>query len=530
MIFSSGIQSFKSLRNNGCKYIDKTKYIFTLITSGKYFYMCRPRRFGKSLTLSTMEHIFKGDKHLFQNLWIENKWNWDQTYPVIRLDFSNIRENTNGLEKALCFRLNEIAKDYNVDLALGCSNDLFDELIKKLKQKYTEVVILIDEYDKPLLDYLESDKHQRALENREILRNFYSIIKGNDEYIKFFFFTGIAKFPKLSLFSTLNNLVNIDQYEFLRNIVGYSEKELLKEYKKELRQSFKKMQQQFNSFEEYMNALRYWYNGYNFLGKEKVYNPFSLMLFLSSGERFMSHWMSSGVSTFLFHLMRKEKHFIFKEFEADLESIDMFNIENVKLSTVLYQAGYLTIKSIDSFNNAVFNYPNKEVEITLSKQIIEDFYQFESKLNYVPIKKASLAFENHNIVDAMEEFQNMISTLPFHLFENAETQKSNYEKPYHTIFHLLFTCVGTYVRSEVSNFRGRADCIIEATKANYIVEFKVDQSTQTALQQIKEKEYFKPYLLNPTKTLYLIGLNVISATKQVEWSMEEYKSPLNINL
>ena len=530
MIFSSGIQSFKSLRNNGCKYIDKTKYIFTLITSGKYFYMCRPRRFGKSLTLSTMEHIFKGDKHLFQDLWIENKWNWDETYPVIRLDFSNISENELGLTTALSFRLKQISEFYNVELTSHSISKLFDELIFKLKQKYTDVVILIDEYDKPLLDYLETDKHQRALENREILRNFYSIIKGNDEHIKFFFFTGIAKFPKLSLFSTLNNLRDINNKSELRNIVGYTEKELLKTFRTELKKTYKIITKKLKTFEEFMNDVRYWYNGYNFLGKEKVYNPFSIMLFLENEDRFTSHWMSSGVSTFLFNLMRKEKHFIFKEFEADLESLDMFHIENIKTNTVLYQAGYLTIKKIDDENIAIFDYPNKEVEITLSKQIIEDFYQFESKLNYVPIKKASLAFENHNIVDAMEEFQNMISTLPFHLFENAETHKSNYEKPYHTIFHLLFTCVGTYVRSEVSNFRGRADCIIEASKANYIVEFKVDQSTQTALNQIKDKEYFKPYLLHPTKTLYLIGLNVISATKQVEWSMEEYKSPLNINL
>ena len=527
MIFSSGIQSFAKLRQENCKYIDKTKYIYSLITAGSYFYMCRPRRFGKSLTLSTMEHIFKGDKHLFQDLWIENKWNWDETYPVIRLDFSNICENTLGLIPALQRRLIEISLDYKVVLdETNQINVLFDNLIHKLKQKYTDVVILIDEYDKPLLDYLETDKHQRALENREILRNFYSIIKGNDEHIKFFFFTGIAKFPKLSLFSTLNNLDSIDSIPELRNIVGYTEKELLKTFRKELKKTYKNITHEQKTFEEFMNEVRYWYNGYNFLGKEKVYNPVSIMTFIRSGDRFVSYWMETGKNIFLYNLMKKENNFVFKQFEAKLETIDSFNIENIKLTTILYQAGYLTIKTIDSQNNAIFDYPNKEVEVTLSNDILEEFYHYSGNLEYIPIKKASLAFENHNIVDAMEEFQNMISTLPFHLFENAETHKSNYEKPYHTIFHLLFTCVGTYVRSEVSNFRGRADCIIEATKANYIVEFKVDQSTQIALQQIKEKEYFKPYLLNPTKTLYLIGLNVISATKQVEWDMEEYKHQL----
>ena len=519
MIYSSGIQSFAELRYYGCKYVDKTLYLLNLINSGKYFYLCRPRRFGKSLTLSTLEYLFKGTKELFNGLFIENKWNWEQEFPVIRIDFSNLKEKSNGLEIALCNRLHEIAIEYKITLKKNKSDNLFDELVKKIHSKYNKVVILIDEYDKPILDYIETEHHQRAVENRDVLKSFYSIIKGNDEYIRFFFFTGIAKFPKLSLFSTLNNLRDVNSILELRNIVGYTENELLLYFNQQVHNAHQLLLPQ-KSLEDFLQTIRYWYNGYNFKGSEKVYNPVTIMSFLETQE-FKPFWMETGMSTFLINMMQKEQRFVFKRFQATIEAVELFNIDELKLANVLYNAGYITIVDSDKYGNAYFDYPNKEVEITLNNQIINKFYDYKGFTETPHVIKAAQAFEDNNIELAMQIFDSMLKSIPSNLFVKKKNGNRDYEKSYHLIFHLLFSCIGSTIRSEVSIATGRIDCAITTSKYNYIVELKTDQTAEIALNQIEVKEYYKPYLAED-KPIILIGINInTTKKKELSWRTRE---------
>ena len=520
MIYSSGIQSFSELRHYGCKYVDKTNYLYNLINSGKYFYLCRPRRFGKSLTLSTLEYIFKGKKELFNGLFIEDKWNWEQNFPVIRIDFSNLKEKSNGLETALCNRLHEIAIEYKITLEKNKSDNLFDELIKKLHSKYNKVVILIDEYDKPILDYIETEHHLWAVENREVLKTFYSIIKGSDEFIRFFFFTGIAKFPKLSLFSALNNLKDVSNNKELCNIVGYTETELLLVFQEQLLYCHKKIEPQL-SFEEFMKEVRYWYNGYNFGGDCKVYNPFSIMLFMEGANRFKAYWSESGTPNFLIKLMDKQHDFIFKRYQDLFERVETFNIDHLSLANVLYNAGYITVVEMGKYGSAVFDYPNKEVEISLNEHITQHYYNYPSRFETPHYYKAAQAFEDNNIDLAMQIFDSMLKSIPSNLFVKKKNGSRDYEKSYHLIFHLLFSCIGSTIRSEVSIASGRIDCAITTSKYNYIVELKTDQSAEIALNQIEVKEYYKPYLAEE-KPLILIGINInTDRKKELSWLMRE---------
>ncbi|MCX8473425.1 MAG: AAA family ATPase [Sediminibacterium sp.] len=520
MIYSSGIQSFAELRHYGCKYVDKTSYLYNLINSGKYFYLCRPRRFGKSLTLSTLEYIFKGKKDLFNGLFIEDKWDWQQNFPVIRIDFTMIGEKSNGLKTALTKKLREIATDYKIEIVETELPNIFQELIKKLHTTYNKVFILIDEYDKPILDYIETEHHQRAVENREVLKTFYSIIKGSDEYIRFFFFTGIAKFPKLSLFSALNNLEDVSNSKELCNIVGYTETELLSVFSEQLVHCHKQIEPQL-IFEEFMNEVRYWYNGYNFGGDCKVYNPFSIMLFMEGANRFKAYWSESGTPNFLIKLMDKQHDFIFKKYQDLFERVETFNIDNLSLANVLYNAGYITVVEMGKYGSAVFDYPNKEVEISLNEHITQHYYNYPSRFETPHYYKAAQAFEDNNIELAMQIFDSMLKSIPSNLFVKKKNGNRDYEKSYHLIFHLLFSCIGSTIRSEVSIAKGRIDCAITTSKYNYIVELKTDQSAEIALNQIEVKEYYKPYLAE-SKPIILIGINInTSKKKELSWLMRE---------
>ena len=434
-----------------------------------------------------------------------------------------MKEKSNGLETSLCKRLHEIAFDYNIVLDLNKSDNLFDELIKKLHLKYNKVVILIDEYDKPILDYIETEHHQRAVENREVLKTFYSIIKGSDEFIRFFFFTGIAKFPKLSLFSTLNNLKDVNNNKELCNIVGYTETELLVVFGEQLTHCHNQIEPQL-IFEEFMNEVRYWYNGYNFGGDCKVYNPFSIMLFMEGANRFKAYWSESGTPSFLIKLMDKQHDFIFKKYQDLFERVETFNIDNLSLANVLYNAGYITVVEMGKYGNAVFDYTNKEVEISLNEHITQHYYNYSSRFETPHYYKAAQAFEDNNIELAMQIFDSMLKSIPSNLFVKKKNGSRDYEKSYHLIFHLLFSCIGSTIRSEVSIATGRIDCAITTSKYNYIVELKTDQTAEIALNQIEVKEYYKPYLAEG-KPIILIGINInTSKKKELSWKTREWGS------
>ncbi|PIE81250.1 MAG: AAA family ATPase, partial [Candidatus Delongbacteria bacterium] len=332
-----GIQELSKLRKDGYIYVDKTEIIYKLITTGSYYFLSRPRRFGKSLLVNTMEEIFNGNKELFKETWIYDKWNFEEKFPVIKIDFSKLDYNEVGLDSAIKKRLNSIGEEYNIKLNRTTMKEMFLELIEKMGKK-NPVAILIDEYDKPIIDYVESSKREKAVENREILKNFYSVIKGSDKYIKLFFLTGISKFSKVSIFSDLNNVTDITIHRNYSTIAGYTEKEIADNYEEYL----KNIEDKFRiGRKKAMEMIKSWYDGYSWNAENFVYNPYSILNFFDS-EQFKNFWFKSGTATFLTKLI-KEKGLDVRDYDKLItipeSALDSYNIENINMSTLLFQTG-----------------------------------------------------------------------------------------------------------------------------------------------------------------------------------------------
>ena len=345
-----GLQDFEGIRQKDRLYVDKTKFITQMDEEGKYFFLSRPRRFGKSMFVSTLDCLFKAKKELFTGLDIEDKWDWSVKYPIIRISFSNIGHTEMGLQIAIRNELDKIAKSYQLVLTEESVSRKFEDLIEKL-QPLGKVVILIDEYDKPILDYLGTND-DLAIQNRNILKSFYSVLKDSDNYLRFLFITGVTKFSKVSIFSELNNLTDLTLHPHYGGICGITQAELEENFKEELK---------IHSADD----IKDWYNGYTWDRKTYVYNPFSLIGFFESGE-FKNFWFESGSPTFLINLMLKKGLYDVENVEIDGIIINEFNIINLNPYSVLFQAGYLTIKDYDALGDVYHLVsPNREVRQSL---------------------------------------------------------------------------------------------------------------------------------------------------------------------
>ena len=349
-----GVSTLEKIRNNNYLYIDKTKEAYNLIEgSGEYFFLSRPRRFGKSLFVDTLKNIFEGKKELFEDLYIYDKYDWSQSYPVINISFaSGTIFNAEHLQTKLVLILEENAKRLGIECKhMEDAGNCFREFITSTYEKYqTPVVVLIDEYDKPILDNI--DNLEVAHEIRNGLKDFYSVIKGSDEFLKFAFLTGVSKFSKVSLFSGLNNLEDITLDKRYATITGYTHDDIKTSFKDHL-------------VGVDLEELKRWYNGYNFLGKG-VYNPFDILLFISKGHRFSNYWLETGTPTFLIKLLKHKNYFIpnLGCITIDEDSLSSFEIEHIEIATLLFQTGYLTIQEVNqigAFREYTLKYPNIEV-------------------------------------------------------------------------------------------------------------------------------------------------------------------------
>ncbi|MDW8087058.1 MAG: AAA family ATPase [Candidatus Calescibacterium sp.] len=329
-----GIQSFEEMRTNGYYYVDKTYFVSKLASEGKYYFLSRPRRFGKSLFLDTLRQAFLGKKKLFEGLYLENNWNWDEFHPVILINFGDgVVEDEKNLEEVMSEILLENAENYGVKLRKRLINYRLKELIVSLYEKYrSKVVVLIDEYDKPILDRIEGES-ETVLRIREKLKNFYSVLKGADEYLRFVFITGVSKFSKVSLFSGINQLQDITLNREYATICGYTQKEFEEVFAPELAGLN-------------LEDIRTWYNGYSWLG-EPVYNPFDVLLYLSE-KVFRPYWFETGTPAFLVKLLINKRFHI-----PDLESLfanenllGYFDIDFIEPENLLFQTGYLTIRKL----------------------------------------------------------------------------------------------------------------------------------------------------------------------------------------
>ena len=335
-----GIQTFERIQKEGFLYIDKTKQIHRVLSQGNYFFLSRPRRFGKSLLLSTMKSLYEGRKDLFEGLWIENNWNWERQMPVIHVQFASQGVRTLGLEKAISSMLTEVGEELDIKLHKKGVDVQFKELIRTAaKQSVTgKVIVLIDEYDKPIIDNLDDIPQANA--NRDILKRFYSVLKDSDPYLELVFITGVSRFAKTSIFSDLNNLMNLTIHRNAMDLLGITQEEIKTYFSDKIQEI---AINENITYDQLFDEIRHWYNGYSWNGKVKVYNPFSLLSYFVA-EQFQNFWFETGTPTFLVKAMRDEGVYNINETIVSEANLNSFDYENLSVYTVLFQTGYLTIQ------------------------------------------------------------------------------------------------------------------------------------------------------------------------------------------
>ncbi len=501
-----GEQDFPSIREAKKVYVDKTMYALHLIESSKSNFLSKPRRFGKSLFLSTLESIFLGKKELFEGLNIHDKWQFE-AYPIIRMSFSNIGYREMGLEKAIDKDLDRIYKFYDLSLNNEVISQKFEKLINLLFEKYNKgVVILIDEYDKPLIDYLDKDKIEIAKENRDILKTFYSILKDAEAYIKFLFITGVSKFSKVSIFSDLNNLTDIALDPEFNEVCGISQKELEENFAEELELYDKE-------------KIKAWYNGYKWdINGNTLYNPFSILTFFKNKGKYENYWYSTGTPTFLMKMCREAHLYQFEEVFLNQSDLGNFDIENIKIEPLLFQTGYLTIVDEDPvFRQYKLSFPNLEVRESYLNNLLQAYID-SSQMQTSPILNNLRSFLKSKNPELLKTTLNQAFVhIPYSLW-----QKEN-EQYYHALVHLLFSLLGVYIFSEVQTQKGRTDSIVMYENEVFIFEFKLNKSAEEAFFQIENKGYADKFKDSGMPT-YKIGVNFSSEAREVE---EVLMSPVN---
>ena len=508
-----GIQSLQQLRDKNCIYVDKTQLVHQLVTTGSYYFLSRPRRFGKSLLISTLKSLYLGQKSLFEGLWIEDKWDWSKTNPVIHISFDAVDYQGLGLSASINEVLNECAEDYGITLLKTTLKGQFKELIDSLSAQYGQVVLLIDEYDKPIIDYLENGKIEQAKANRAVLRDFYSVLKDAGEHFELVFITGISKFSKVSLFSHLNNLDDITIDENYGTLTGYTQEELTAYFDEYLKIIETKLRL---SREELMENMRVWYNGYSWDGESRVYNPFGTLNFLSK-RMFKNYWFSTGSPEFLIEQMRKFDRFDVENSVIDSSMLDKYDIENLALIPLLFQTGYLTIKKLDSMTGEmVLDYPNKEVRQSMYAFLIDDIAKNPRRIHTgMTIQDLNRALIAKDMVQVQKILNGLLADLP------SETYQNQSEGLYHGLIHLVFSYLGMFITSEVHSSQGQADAVVQTLTDVFIFEFKFNSTAKEAIDQIHKQQYAAKYRASG-RVIMGIGLNFNSTKRAIdEWIEEE---------
>ncbi len=505
-----GIQSFGKIREDKLLYIDKTEVIYRLIDDGSYYFLARPRRFGKSLTLSTIKELFLGRKDLFEGLWIENRWNWEEIYPVIHIGFSSLGYKDIGLVNAIVGELTRIAKDYGLTLTEKGPALLFRELIHKLRASFGKVVILIDEYDKPIIDYL--DELPQAKANQKILKTFYSVIKDSDPYLRFLLITGVSKFSKVSVFSELNNLKDLTLHPKYSTLVGCTQAELEHYFEEDLNEFTGVLAE---TREELLQLIKKWYNGYTWDGKNFLYNPFSLLSFFDTGQ-FHNFWFSTGTPTFLIQLLTSVNVYDLERTEVGMVAFDSYDIENIDPYALLFQTGYLAIKAVEPFGLYVLDYPNREVKDSMLQYLMAGFSHGSYSKSTPIVLHLRKAFLQNDEAQIIKIINSLFKSIPSQIFIKDK------EAYYHSVIYLVFQYLGLFIDAEVNTSDGRIDAVVQTDEIIYLLEFKLDESAEAALKQIRDKAYGDKYK-GLAKKITALGINFSSQTKSIEsWQRADF--------
>ncbi len=476
-----------------------------LENGGGYYFLSRPRRFGKSLFLDTLRTVFEGKKELFKGLYIYDKYDWSKTYPVIRINFTdgmiNSKESFNRyVEEMLDKNQRELKTSSPKSFS---SSGYFKRLIEEVYRAYNQkVVILIDEYDKPILDNIENTDTAREL--RDELKSFYSVIKSADEYLKFVFITGVSKFSKVSLFSGLNNLNDITLDKSFATICGYTQKDLETVF-------FDFLKDQ--NFEE----IKKWYNGYKWLG-EAVYNPFDILLFIQKGFEYDNYWFSTGTPAFLLKLIEKNKYYLpnLENIIADRRILDSFDVDNIELETLMWQTGYLTIDRTETLLDKIEFYlkiPNREVQQSIFGVFADYLSKIQNSNFYVNGVIRSLL--GLNFEEFEKQLKSLFASIPYNNFTGAKLYE--YEGYYASVFYAYLKSLGVEVIGEDVTNKGRIDLTLKMPNAIFIFEFKTDE--EGSIQQIKDKKYHEKYV-GLKRAIYLVGIEFSSSERnivKVQW-------------
>lgn len=524
-----GIQSFENLRKNDYLYVDKTEFVFRLVETGKVYFLSRPRRFGKSLFLSTLKAFFEGKKELFSGLKIvelekDNPNAWKK-YPVIYLNFAqnNFSEKGN-LEDCINRFLEKYENEYKITLSYQDKLNpthfpgRFIDIVQIAHQKTSSpVVVLIDEYDKALLD--TQNNNELTEYNRNVLKGLYITLKSLDDDLKFVFITGVTKFSKVSIFSDLNQLNDISMTRNYASICGITEQEMLCNFEPEIEEMAKILKL---SKQECIQNLKKMYDGYHFFENSKgVYNPFSLINALDK-QNFDSYWFSTGTPTFLIKKLSESTR-NYMDFtngvEASEQDLKDYRNDNPNPIPLFYQTGYLTIKDYDKeFFVYTLKYPNDEVKVGFLKSLIPSLLPVETESG-LDIVSFARDIKKGNAESIMNRFKSLFASLPYSATSEEKSEKIA-EQNFQNVFYLVFTLLGQWSQVEVYNYKGRADCILENGNNIFIFEFKVDSSADEALSQIEENHYAEKYKTS-NKNIVKIGANFSTKTRTfTEWKIE----------
>ena len=523
MKYPIGIQSFDQIRNDGYVYVDKTALIYQLVTTGKIYFLSRPRRFGKSLLVSTLEHYFLGHKELFKGLAMEQlEKDWLE-YPVFHIDFNNTQfEKSGNLENKINIYLTAWEQIYG---ALPVKGDLGDRFAYVLEQAHKQTgrraVVLVDEYDKPILDVLDSGKmtvedDQEILleeQHRNILKGFYSVFKGADAHLQFVLLTGVTKFSQVSVFSGFNQPDDISMVRDYESLCGITKDELLSVFG----DSIHLLADELNLNEEQtIQVLKDRYDGYHF-GKRMtdIFNPFSILKCF----RHLSvedYWFASGTPTYLVRLLNhygEQLNEMIGQYYFPEEFIDYKATVEQPLP-MIYQSGYLTIKRYNrDLNTYLLDFPNNEVKKGFLTLVASNYLQSKERVTSW-IQQAVMALQRGRLEQFRDQLTAFLASVPYSMRRKQDERE--YERYFQYTFYLLLRLLSVYtVYNEMEQSQGRVDCIVETPNYVFIFEFKLDGSAEQALQQIKDKGYAKPYLTDPRK-LYQIGVNFSSETGTIE--------------
>jgi len=512
-----GIQTFSELIEEGYLYVDKTAHALRLASEGKYYFLSRPRRFGKSLFIDTLQELFEGNEKLFEGLSIHDQWDWSNRYPVIKIDFAGgVLQNRAALDQVI----HEILRVNQRRLGVSCEaqsiSGCFAELIARAHEQYGQrVVILIDEYDKPILDNIQQPSI--AVPLREGVKNLYSVMKQQDANIQFAFMTGVSKFSKVTLFSGLNQLNDITLDRRFATLCGYTQHDLE------------------TVFADHLagvdwDELRRWYNGYGFLG-EPVYNPFDILLFIDKGQSYRNYWFETGSPSFLIKLFQQQRYFLpdLEAIEVSEEILDSFDVERIDPVTLLFQTGYLTVVNTTTRRSRLMyrlEIPNQEVKLALSDHVIDGY------LSSMPSAKAVYqdglyeALRHGNVAGMVTVIKRLFAGIPWRNFTNDELLQT--EGYYASVLYAFFASLNAEIIPEDLTNRGQVDLTVRLEGYTYVMEIKLERisnrateaRSNPALEQIRARDYSEKYRGEPGKGLFEVGLVFSSEMRnlvQADW-------------